>query len=277
MRRRGARLISVLVLFFALAVAVFFDALFEEPGARPVASLVNELGCRSVLGVFAHPDDEILVSATLADAAGRGCEVRTVTATRGERGIPQGYSGTKAELLRARDQELRRFGEALGIREQLVWDFPDSGLSSVRIEILRDSVLAAIQRFRPDLVVTMDSVAGFTGHVDHRRIGAAAMLAASYVSDSIPPAVRNGSSPRWLAQVTFPRRAAMFFPAEIRHQLRRQPPADVAAAADSRFKLLGMRTHVTQQQFFPPTWFRPILYRFYDREHFALTRLDHEP
>jgi LmbE family N-acetylglucosaminyl deacetylase len=266
-------LVAALVLLATIAATVLFDSLFEEPGARSVPSLVNDLGCRSVLGVFAHPDDEILVSATLADAAQRDCEVRTVTATRGERGVPRGFAGTKADLVQMRDKELRRFGTDLGIREQLVWDFPDGDLSNVRIEILRDSVLAAIRRFQPDLILTMDSTAGFTGHVDHRRIGAA-VLVALHVADSLSPATRNGSSPRWLAQVTFPRRAALFFPAAIRHRLHRQPSADVAAAADPRFKLQGMKTHASQQQYFPPRWLRLMLYHFYDREHFALTRLD---
>lgn len=265
-RRRALAWSLGFLLLVAITGTMLLDWLFEEPRARPVPSLVEELESRSVLGIFAHPDDEILVCGTLADAARRGCDVRTVTATRGERGVPRGFTGTKADLLRLREQELRGLGTRLGFRGQLLWDFPDSGLSTVPIETLRDSVRLAIHRFKPDLIVTLDSTAGFTGHVDHRRMGEA-VLAAVAMTDS------PSTSARWLARILAPRRTAEFFPAESGNRLRRQPPADVAVAADARTKLLAMEIHASQQQYFPPGWFRPILYRFYDREHFVLTRL----
>jgi len=254
-----------LALIPALALITAFKALFEEPGTRRVPSLVADLGCRSVLAVFAHPDDEILVASTLADAVKRGCEVRTVTATRGEKGVPKGFSGDSAELVFARESELRRFGAALGIQEEHLWEFPDGRLADVSLEVLQDSVVAAIRRYRPDLVLTLDPVAGFTGHPDHRRIGEAATLAALHASNTM------SGVPRWVARIVFPRRAAWLVPrGDLRRQLRAQPRADIAAAGNTRAKLLGMRIHETQQRYFPPVWARSLLYRFYDREHFSV-------
>lgn len=38
-------------------------------------------------------------------------------------------------------------------------------------------------------------------------------------------------------------------------------------------KLLGMKTHATQSKYLPPAWLRPILYRLWDKEHFAVIAL----
>ncbi len=268
MRHRLLYSLIGLVVVLVLVAVTGSKAMFQETGARKVPSLVAALGCRSVLAVFAHPDDEILVAATLADAVKHGCDVRTVTATRGEQGVPMGFSGGRGELIVLRESELRRFGSALGLKEQRLWSFPDGGLADVRIEVLRDSVAEAIRRYRPDLVLTLDPAAGFTGHPDHRRIGEAATMAALQVAKATP------RGPRWLARVVFPRRATWLVPnKELRRLLRTQPPADVAVAGNARIKLLGMRIHQTQQRYFPPAWFRPLLYRLLDREHYSLIAL----
>lgn len=270
-RRRAAFVLGTLILL--VTGAWLFDSLFDEPGAREVASLVDDLGSRSVLAFFAHPDDEVLVCAALADAARRGCVVRTVTATRGEAGFPQKFSGTKQELERLRESELHSLGKRLGIREQVLWEFPDGGLMNVEIEILCDSIRAAVQRYQPDLVVTFDSVAGFTGHPDHRRIGAAVL---AVLGPSLRPSPGQGghTARTWLAQIVCPRRTAILSPPELRARLRRQSRATLAAASSPGIKSLAMDAHASQQQYFPPRWFRPILYSLYDREHFALTPLD---
>jgi LmbE family N-acetylglucosaminyl deacetylase len=265
---RVAFLLTGVLALIGIAISITLDSMFEEPAARVVPSLVDELGSKSVLAFFAHPDDEILVCGALADAARRGCEVRTVTATRGERGAPKGFTGTRADLVQLRETELRTLGAKLGIREQLLWDFPDGGLADVPIELLRDSVVAAVRRFQPDLILSMDSTAGFTGHSDHRRIGAAVLLALS-VPDSLS-ADSGGGSPRRLAQVILPRRVSRFLPGETGARLRRQPAPTFAMNVDPRVRLLSMKTHASQQRNFPPRWSRPILLHFYDREYFAL-------
>lgn len=253
-----------------LLAGLAFRSLFEEPNARRVRTLLPDPTCMTVLGVFAHPDDEILVAASLAEAVRRGCRVVTVTATHGLRGVPDGFTGDTASLARIRESELRRFGHEIGIREQEIWGFPDGGLSEVSTETLIDSVLSAFRRYQPDLVVTFDSAAGFTGHPDHRRIGEIAMLAWRRSCDA--GGGRSGArSPRWIAEVLFPRRVApLLRMRELRQRLLRQPPADVAVRGNLDMKLLGMSIHQTQQRYFPPPWIRPILYRFYDSEHFSL-------
>jgi LmbE family N-acetylglucosaminyl deacetylase len=280
MRRSHRRFVFGLLGIAALALGagvVALDALFEEEGARRIPSLVADTGCRSVLAIFAHPDDEILVAATLADAARRGCIVRTVTATRGEQGIPHDFPGDGADLGRLRERELRQSGTAIGIRSQELWGFPDGRLDDVGAGALLDSVSAAIRRHRPDLVITFDSVAGFTGHPDHRCIGEVAVRALRQSGDPVARP-EGASAPRWIAQVVFPRRAAVLVPdAGLRRRLRAQPRADVAVQGNLRVKLRTMQIHRTQQRYFPPAWVRPLLYRFYDREHFSLVEVNPAP
>jgi LmbE family N-acetylglucosaminyl deacetylase len=56
-------------------------------GPGPVAEVVAGLG--TIVGVWAHPDDEAYLSGGLMAAAGdAGSRVVCVTATRGERGTP---------------------------------------------------------------------------------------------------------------------------------------------------------------------------------------------
>jgi len=46
----------------ALVAALWFDWLFEAPTAAYAPSLVQHLGSRSILAIFAHPDDETLAA-----------------------------------------------------------------------------------------------------------------------------------------------------------------------------------------------------------------------
>ena len=272
-RRRVPPLVFIAVLAVTAGLLASFDALFEEPSARRADSLVADLECRSILAIFAHPDDELLVAGTLADATKRGVVVRTISATRGEAGLPGGFRGSRSDLVRLREAELRSFGHALGVQDQALWHFPDGDLSGVPLGVLRDSVLIAIRRYEPDLILTLDSTAGFTGHPDHRRIGRAVTEAAMQSREVREGKTESDSHPRWLAWVICPRRMAVLVPGELRQRLRGQPPAQIAATGNLQMKLLGMKTHATQSKYLPPAWLRPILYRLWDKEHFAVIAL----
>src|SRR5215210_4684470 len=83
-----------------------------------------ELG--TVLGVWAHPDDETYLSAGLMAAAVReGSRVVCVTATRGEGGSTDEVRWPHATLAAVRDRELLRSFEILGVSYQRFLDLPD--------------------------------------------------------------------------------------------------------------------------------------------------------
>ena len=73
---------------------------------------------RRLLGVFAHPDDEVFCAGgTMARAAEAGAEVTIVSATRGERGqIRDPAAATRRTLGAVREGELRAAAAELGVQ-----------------------------------------------------------------------------------------------------------------------------------------------------------------
>ncbi|MFE5816890.1 PIG-L deacetylase family protein [Streptomyces sp. NPDC056479] len=118
----------------------------------------------SLLGVFAHPDDESLCSGgVLARHAAADARTAVVTAT----WSPDTRRGTElAEALRILGAGEPRM---LGYADDRV---PHSAPGSPRLRAapLDEAVgrlVAHIRRFRPEVVVTHDAYGGLTGHPDH--------------------------------------------------------------------------------------------------------------
>jgi LmbE family N-acetylglucosaminyl deacetylase len=117
---------------------------------------------QTILGVWAHPDDEAYLSAGLMAAArAAGDHVVVVTATRGELGgNPDMRAGEMAAALAALD---------VGAHHWL--DFRDGACAEVPLAIGAAAVRRVIDAVRPDLVVTFGPD-GLTGHPDHRAVSA---------------------------------------------------------------------------------------------------------
>ena len=80
-------------------------------------------GLGTVLGVWAHPDDEAYLSSGLmAQAAASGSRVVCVTATRGEGGSLDPERWTSESLGDVRAAELQRCLSLLGIQERIFLD-----------------------------------------------------------------------------------------------------------------------------------------------------------
>jgi N-acetyl-1-D-myo-inositol-2-amino-2-deoxy-alpha-D-glucopyranoside deacetylase len=128
----------------------------------------------SVLGVFAHPDDESLAAGgLLARAAAAGARVAVVTATWAS------GTGRAAELADA----LRILGAGeprlLGYADERV---PESAPGCARLvdAPLDEAVRRLVEHLRdvrPEVVVTHDGYGGLSGHPDHRRTHRVTVLA----------------------------------------------------------------------------------------------------
>jgi LmbE family N-acetylglucosaminyl deacetylase len=128
------------------------------------SSAIHGLG--TVLGVWAHPDDEAFVSAGLIAAARRaGLRVVVATATRGELGAP----GRAADVARSRAAEMQASLAALGVTEHVWLGFADGGCAEVPEPIGAAHVRTLIEQVRPDTIVTFGPD-GLTGHEDHRAV-----------------------------------------------------------------------------------------------------------
>lgn len=124
---------------------------------------------RTLLGVWAHPDDEAFLSAGLmAGVRASGGRVVVVTATSGEQGAADPARRGPA-LARHRRRELRASLAALGVHEHQVLGLPDGGCESVPSEAGAASIRDWIEAVRPDAIVTFGPD-GMTGHPDHRAV-----------------------------------------------------------------------------------------------------------
>jgi LmbE family N-acetylglucosaminyl deacetylase len=126
---------------------------------------VADLG--TVLGVWAHPDDEAFLSAGLMYAARQaGNRVVCATATDGERGTDRPDVWPPRRLAAVRRREHATALATLGVRELFRFGYPDGGCADVPVPEGADRVREVVERVRPDTVVTFGPD-GMTGHPDH--------------------------------------------------------------------------------------------------------------
>lgn len=127
-----------------------------------------ELG--TVLGIWAHPDDEAYLSGGLMALAGdAGSRVVCVTATRGELGTPDPAQWPPERLAAERTVELARCLGILGVTEHRWLGYADGGCAAAAEEEAVGQLCEAIEDVRPDTVVTFGPD-GYTGHLDHHTV-----------------------------------------------------------------------------------------------------------
>lgn len=130
---------------------------------------VQELG--SILGIWAHPDDETYLSGGLmAVAADHGQPVGCVTATQGARGTDAPDRWPPERLGRLRRRELSAALELLGVDEHTWLGHADGHCADAPIEPAVRQLAAIIAVFAPDTIVTFGDD-GVTGHPDHIAVG----------------------------------------------------------------------------------------------------------
>jgi LmbE family N-acetylglucosaminyl deacetylase len=130
---------------------------------------VSELG--TILGVWAHPDDDIYLSAGLmAAAVAGGQRVVDVTATHGEGGSMDEERWPPESMGDVRTTELLRSLDVLGVKEHHFLEGPvdidmDTGLDPSGAEQVR----RIMEEVDPDTVLTFGPE-GMTGHAAHQDV-----------------------------------------------------------------------------------------------------------
>lgn len=131
---------------------------------------VGALG--TILGIWAHPDDEAYLSGGLmALARDAGSRVACVTATRGELGTPDPQAWPPDRLAVERSVELERCLRILDVSEHEWLGYGDGQCATIEASEPVARLCAAIDRVRPDTVVTFGPD-GITGHPDHQAVSA---------------------------------------------------------------------------------------------------------
>jgi LmbE family N-acetylglucosaminyl deacetylase len=130
---------------------------------------VERLG--TVLGVWAHPDDDIYLSSGLMVAGVRsGDRVVDVTATRGEGGSMDEERWPSASMAEVRTKELLRSLEILGVEEHRFLDGPvDTDMQTGLDEAGAPQVRRIMEEVRPRTVLTFGPD-GMTGHEGHKSV-----------------------------------------------------------------------------------------------------------
>ena len=155
---------------------------------------------RTLLGVWAHPDDEAYLSAGLmAEARRNGERVVVLTATLGDHGTSDPKRFPPACLRRLRHHELRKSLAAVGVDELRIIGFED-GTCHEREGTA--TVADHIADVAPDRIVTFGPD-GITGHprplrsepLDDGCVVGSAATSCALVRDEdagVPPRVRRG-------------------------------------------------------------------------------------
>jgi N-acetylglucosamine malate deacetylase 2 len=131
---------------------------------------------KSILLVFAHPDDESFgVAGSSIHYSRMGVPVDLICATRGEVGtrvdVPEGISTGVA-----REAELRQAAAIMGVREIHFLDYIDGELEKTSRAEIGNKILEIMRKVRPGVVITFGPE-GITRHPDHIAIGKAATRA----------------------------------------------------------------------------------------------------
>jgi len=149
----------------------------ENTPEREVADSVSAVG-KTILAVFAHPDDEYSVAPILAKYAEEGAKVQVVTATDGRYGTGQTDLKPGDELIALRKDELKCAASSLGIEEPIWLGYHDQlklrdgffGHVPYVQDLMRDFD-SLVKKIEPDIILTWGPDGG-SNHMDHRLVGA---------------------------------------------------------------------------------------------------------
>ena len=168
-------------------------------------SAVPEGRAPRVLGLFAHPDDEVFcVGGTIARCAAAGAVTAIVSLTQGEAGqIRDASTATRRLLGAVRVKEFEQSAAELGVDHATCLDLGDGRLESQPLGGVAAAARAAIDQFQPDVVVSFGPDGG-TGHPDH-VVSCLATI----------EAVRNTSDPPRLLHARFPMRGPIIVDAIV--------------------------------------------------------------
>src|SRR4051812_38190428 len=162
------------------ASAALLLALLPSATCAQQKSAAHKSHPKTLLAVFAHPDDETIVSPVLAAYARQGVKVYLVVATDGRMGIMP-HAGIPAgdELARVRAGEVQCAAKELGIEAPILVGLPDAGLAAIKpavaypgepLDKLAKELRRVIDELDPQVIISWGPEGAY-GHPDHRLVG----------------------------------------------------------------------------------------------------------
>jgi len=217
---------------------------------------------RSILLVFAHPDDESSgVAGIVKKYIQQGVPADLITATRGEKGsrldVPDNVdTGT------AREAELRAAAAIMGIRNIYLLGYTDGELDKADTQEVISKIKDIMQHVQPEIVITFGPD-GISGHSDHIAVGKAATAAFEELWT-------RGNRPRKLYYVTI---AASAVPNADDFGVATRPDEEVTISTDiSEYfdaKIQALSGHRSQQDA------RDLIEMFQEGKEFGLAQKEY--
>ena len=161
----------------------------------------------SLLGIFAHPDDEGSASGCLAQYAEQGAHAYVACATRGDgvdAQIKDPTAATRETLGQVRSQELACACEQLGIHPPIFLGYQDGEVDKVPTEDAAIDAARLLRQLRPAIVITHGPEGGY-GHPDHIAVCHFVTRAFDLASDPAVDVGLEAFAPSKLYYTAFPR------------------------------------------------------------------------
>lgn len=139
----------------------------------------------TLLGVFAHPDDELSMGGCLVRYALQGVRCLVACATRGDGADAQSSDpaiATREALGRARLEELSCSCRTLGIEPPLLLGWQDGELDALDLAEAAGAVARLLRDVRPQVIVTHGPEGGY-GHPDHIAVSRIVTRAWEFAGD----------------------------------------------------------------------------------------------
>jgi LmbE family N-acetylglucosaminyl deacetylase len=198
---------------------------------------------RSILLVFAHPDDESSsVAGTTAKYTQHGVSVDLICATGGEKGTRLDVP-SNIDTATAREAGLRVAANVTGIRDIYLLGYTDGDLDKADTSEVTSRVMDIMQKVQPEVVITFGPD-GISGHPDHKAISRVTTLAFEKLAES-------GSGPRKLYYVTIPESAISEINSDDVERLITRPDDEVTTIIDISgylaTKVQALEAHSTQE------------------------------
>lgn len=117
---------------------------------------------KTVVGVFAHPDDETFGPGGTLALFAKEHEVYIICATSGETATGE----IDPKLGEERREELRRSAKILGLKGVFFLSFQDGTLCNNKYHDVADKVKEIVDKLQPEVLITYEP-RGVSGHIDH--------------------------------------------------------------------------------------------------------------
>ncbi|MDO6472372.1 PIG-L family deacetylase [Maribacter sp. 1_MG-2023] len=148
--------------------------LLSSCGNHEKKSIKNKISSnngKTLMAIFAHPDDEIVISPILSKYQKEGVNIHLVIVTDGSKGVTPHANIPAGELLaEIRAEEALCVTKTLGINPPIFLSYIDGDLAQKEnINSLDEKIDSLFTKYRPNTVISFGP-GGQYGHPDHRIV-----------------------------------------------------------------------------------------------------------